>query len=103
MSKTPVSHSTEKSLTKSASEMSTERKQRGKVDRSVMFPVAPPTIGLPPDYAEWLRDLKQRIHAELLRVVLASNAAMVLLYCEIGRRVNQLYGLTDDEIAMVEG
>jgi hypothetical protein len=93
----------EKSLTKNASETSTERKQRGKVDRTVMFPVAPPATELPTDYAEWLGDLKQRIHAERLRVVLASNAAMVLLYWEIGRRVNQLYGLTDDEIAMVEG
>lgn len=44
-------------------------------------------IELPTDYAEWLGDLKQRIHAERLRVVLASNAAMVLLYWEIGRRV----------------
>ncbi|MBK5274528.1 MAG: hypothetical protein JJE30_05695, partial [Desulfuromonadales bacterium] len=76
-----------KSLTTSTPETSTERKQRGEVDRTVMFPVAPTVSELPPDYAEWLGDLKQRIRAERLRVVLASNAAMVLLYWEIGQRV----------------
>jgi predicted nuclease of restriction endonuclease-like (RecB) superfamily len=76
-----------KSLTTIASETSTERKQRGRVDRTVMFPVAPAVIELPPDYAEWLGDLKQKIRAERLRVVLASNAAMVLLYWEIGKNV----------------
>ncbi len=64
-----------------------ERKQRGKVDRTVMFPVAPTANELPGDYAELLVDLKQRIRQERLRVVLASNAAMVMLYWEIGQRV----------------
>jgi predicted nuclease of restriction endonuclease-like (RecB) superfamily len=64
-----------------------ERKQRGRVDRSVMFPV-PPTAGdVPVDYAAWLADLKARIHQERLRVVLASNAVMVLLYWDIGRSI----------------
>lgn len=76
-----------KSLPTGATETSTERKQRGRVDRDVMFPVAPPLTELPPDYAEWLGELKQRIRAERLRVVLASNSAMVLLYWEIGQRV----------------
>jgi predicted nuclease of restriction endonuclease-like (RecB) superfamily len=76
-----------KNLTTNTPEISTERKQRGRVDRTVMFPVAPTLIDLPPDYAEWLGDLKQRIRAERLRVVLASNAAMVLLYWEIGQQV----------------
>jgi len=76
-----------KSLTTSTSETSTERKQRGRVDRTVMFPVAPVVIELPADYAEWLGDLKQKIRTERLRVVLASNAAMVLLYWEIGKNV----------------
>jgi predicted nuclease of restriction endonuclease-like (RecB) superfamily len=69
------------------SDVKPERKQRGRVDRTVMFPVAPPTDELPPDYAEWLGELKQRIRTERLRVVLASNAAMVLFYWEIGQRV----------------
>ncbi len=64
-----------------------DRKQRGRVDRSVMFPVPPPTSDAPPDYAAWLADLKARIQQQRLRVVLASNAVMVLLYWDIGRSI----------------
>lgn len=64
-----------------------ERKQRGQIDRDVMFPVAPSMDELPKDYADWLAELKTRIHKERLRVVLASNAVMMLLYWDIGRRI----------------
>ena len=63
------------------------RKQRGRVDRSVMFPVAPTSAELPPDYMDWLGELKQSIANERLRIVLASNSAMVLLYWDIGKRI----------------
>lgn len=66
---------------------SSERKQRGRIDRTVMFPIAPPKVELPDDYANWLVDLKKRIQHERLRVVLASNVAMVLLYWDIGQRI----------------
>ncbi len=62
----------------------TERKQRGRVDRSAMFPVPPPSSDAPADYADWLVGLKARIRQERLRVVLAGNAVMVLLYWDIG-------------------
>jgi predicted nuclease of restriction endonuclease-like (RecB) superfamily len=64
-----------------------ERKQRGRIDRSVMFPVPPPASDAPPDYAAWLADLKARIQQQRLRVVLASSAVMVLLYWDIGRSI----------------
>ena len=64
-----------------------EREQRGRVDRSAMFPVPPPASDAPPEYAAWLAELKVRIHQERLRVVLAGNAAMVLLYWDIGRSI----------------
>lgn len=64
-----------------------ERKQRGRADGTVMFPVAPPIVELPEDYPTWLADLKQRIQHERLRIVLASNSAMVLLYWDIGQRI----------------
>lgn len=67
--------------------MQSERKQRGRIDRDTMFPVAPTTVELPDDYSAWLADLKQRIQNERLRVVLASNSAMVLLYWDIGQRI----------------
>ncbi|HBE47184.1 conserved hypothetical protein [uncultured spirochete] len=44
---------------------------------------------LPADYATLLTELKQRIREERVRVVLAANAAMVLLYWDIGRTILQ--------------
>ncbi len=77
-----------KKLSKSASKkLPSNRKQRGRVDGTAMFPVAPSIIELPQDYLAWLAELKQRIQRERLRVILASNTAMVLLYWEIGQRI----------------
>ena len=47
----------------------------------------PPPSEAPPDYAAWLADLMARIQQERLRVVLASNAIMVLVYWDIGRSI----------------
>lgn len=69
------------------SRSATERKQRGRTDRSVMFPVPPPASDAPADYAVWLADLKARIRQERLHVVFAGNAVMVLLYWDIGRSI----------------
>jgi predicted nuclease of restriction endonuclease-like (RecB) superfamily len=44
-------------------------------------------MGLPVDYADALGAIKQRIQEERLRVVLSANAAMVLLYWDIGRMI----------------
>lgn len=63
------------------------RRQRGGVDRDVMFPVAPVATESPISYAEVLADLKRRISHERLRVVMASNTAMVLMYWDIGQRI----------------
>lgn len=63
------------------------RKQRGKIDRSAMFPVAPVRHDVPDGYAAVLGEFKDRIRHERLRVVLAGNAAMVLLYWDIGERI----------------
>ncbi|HMW22422.1 MAG TPA: PDDEXK nuclease domain-containing protein [Burkholderiaceae bacterium] len=52
---------------------------------------------MPADYAAWLAEIKGRIHGERLRLVLASNSVMVLLYWDIGQRIlhkqaEQAYG-----------
>lgn len=67
----------------------TERKQRGRVDRSVMFPVAAPVGEMPAGYAGWLAEIKSCIQGERRRLVLASNSVMVMLYWDIGRRILQ--------------
>ena len=42
---------------------------------------------MPAGYAKTLGEIKQRIQQERLRVVMAANAAMVLLYWDIGRMI----------------
>jgi len=49
------------------------------------FLVPPAARDMPHDYALMLEELKTRIQKERLRVVLSANAAMVLLYWDIGR------------------
>src|SRR5579872_1034732 len=71
----------------SSAKPSSVRKQRGRVDRSAMFPVAPFANEIPSDYAGWLASLKERIQQERLKVVLASNVVMILLYWDIGHRI----------------
>ncbi len=59
----------------------------GRQREEARFPAAPAKAGLPRDYADALGAIKQRIREERLRVVLAANAAMVLLYWDIGRMI----------------
>lgn len=61
------------------------RLARGRAQPEARFPVAPARSALPQDYAEALATIKSRIQEERVRVVLAANAAMVLLYWDIGR------------------
>ena len=63
------------------------RKVMGRRQKEAMIPIAPPRGGLPADYAEALQTIKRRIQEERLRVVLSANAAMVLLYWDIGRLI----------------
>jgi predicted nuclease of restriction endonuclease-like (RecB) superfamily len=60
---------------------------RGKTRGGASFPISPPHAGLPSDYAETLSEIKQRIQQVRLRVVMAANSAMVLLYWDIGRMI----------------
>lgn len=51
------------------------------------FPSVPARAVLPPDYAETLRAIQQRIQQERLRVVITANSAMIVLYWDIGRMI----------------
>jgi predicted nuclease of restriction endonuclease-like (RecB) superfamily len=48
------------------------------------IPTTPSAPDLPAEYTNLLAELKQRIREERLRVVMTANAAMVLLYWDIG-------------------
>jgi predicted nuclease of restriction endonuclease-like (RecB) superfamily len=61
------------------------RLARGRTRSEARFPVPPTRAALPKGYAETLATIKSRIQDERVRVVLAANARMVLLYWDIGR------------------
>ena len=58
---------------------------RGRTREGASFPVPPTHAGMPPDYLSTLNEIKARIRTERVRVAMAANAAMVLMYWEIGR------------------
>ena len=64
-----------------------ERRVAGRAGPEAVFPIPPPVAELPQDYAKVFTELKQRIERERLRTVLSANAALVLLYWDIGRMV----------------
>jgi predicted nuclease of restriction endonuclease-like (RecB) superfamily len=64
-----------------------KRKSRGRQREGASFPVPPGGAELPESYAAVLGEIKERIRTERLRVVMAANAAMVLLYWDIGRMI----------------
>jgi predicted nuclease of restriction endonuclease-like (RecB) superfamily len=68
--------------------MSNEQRQsRGRQKPQASFPVAGNKLDLPMDYQSTLKNLKERITNERLRVTLSANAAMVLLYWDIGQTI----------------
>ena len=64
------------------------RKTRGHSHRKdASFPAPVGKGELPANYADLLGQIKERIHSERLRVVLTTNAAMVMLYWDIGKAI----------------
>lgn len=63
------------------------RLARGRARPEARFPAAPVKAALPADYADALAAIRSRIQQERLRVVLSANAAMVLLYWDIGQMI----------------
>lgn len=63
------------------------RQSRGRQKPQASFPVAGNKLDVPMDYSSTLADIKERIANERLRVTLSANAAMVLLYWDIGQTI----------------
>ena len=59
----------------------------GRRKEEALFPAAPPLSDLPEDYAEILIKIKSHIQQERLRVVMAANSAMILLYWDVGKMI----------------
>lgn len=45
------------------------------------------SVNLPEGYANWLKEVKERIQASQQKAVLAANSEMILLYWQIGRDI----------------
>jgi hypothetical protein len=72
---------------------------RGRAAKDASFPVAPARVELPVDYGVVLADLKARLERERLRVIIAANSAMVLLYWDLGRVILDQQARGDGEPA----
>jgi predicted nuclease of restriction endonuclease-like (RecB) superfamily len=60
---------------------------RAREDGAAILPAPPPKSDLPSGYAETLGELKARIRQARVRVVLAANASVILLYWDIGHTI----------------
>ncbi len=58
-----------------------------KKKEGIAVPVADTTQVMPEDYALFLQDLKTRIRKERIKTVLSANAALVMLYWDIGNAI----------------
>lgn len=65
------------------------RKSMGKQKPDVIIPAPATLTEMPGGYESFLKNLKERIIRERLKTVLSANAAMILLYWEIGRSILQ--------------
>jgi len=63
------------------------RRHSGRSRDGVSLPAKPPIKELPSTYAELLRDIKEQVSSQRLRIVLSANAAMVQLYWDIGKAI----------------
>ena len=63
------------------------RRSRGSAKPDVMMPVPDTLAGMPEGYPALLADIKERIVHERVKAVLSANAAMVLMYWDIGRAI----------------
>ncbi len=67
-----------------------ERKRRNPRSRKeVIMPVPAAENQMPDSYSEFLGNLKKRIQQERLKVVLSANAALVMMYWDIGNDILQ--------------
>ena len=63
------------------------RKQRGRKIEEVVFPLPDSLHNIPEWYADFITQVKERITHERIKTVLSANAALIVLYWEIGARI----------------
>lgn len=63
------------------------RKSRGSAKPDMLMPVPDTLAAMPEGYSRLLAGIKERVAHERIKAVLSANAAMVLLYWDIGRSI----------------
>jgi predicted nuclease of restriction endonuclease-like (RecB) superfamily len=71
------------------SAMTEERLARGKKREGASFPIAANRAELPQGYSDLFEEIKTKVDGSRLRMVMAANTAMVVLYWEIGQLILQ--------------
>jgi DUF1016 N-terminal domain len=64
------------------------RKQRGKIMKDIVFPVADTQLNLPDGYGDFILQIKERVLKARLQTVLSANTSMILLYWAIGNDIS---------------
>jgi hypothetical protein len=70
-----------------AKKKANDRKFLGLNKPGVGFPIGSSLTEVPSGYSDFLKELKTRIGQERLRVVIASNAALINMYWDIGNAI----------------
>lgn len=68
------------------------RQRHGRTRNDVVMPVPVPAGGMPDDYGPFLENLKIRIKQERLKAVFSANAALILMYWDIGALILEKQG-----------
>lgn len=66
-----------------------KRNALAKSKEGIELPIPDMTQKLPDDYSQLLQDLKTRIRNERIKTVFSANAAMVMLYWDIGQAIRE--------------
>ena len=68
-------------------EKNDRRQRQSQARKDVVMPVPVPAGSMPDGYGLFLEDLKTRIRQERLKAVFSANAAMILMYWDIGKLI----------------
>jgi predicted nuclease of restriction endonuclease-like (RecB) superfamily len=67
--------------------MKSKRKQMGREENEVVFPLAESLSSMPDTYRNFIIELKEQIRKERLKAVLSANTAMIIMYWNIGKSI----------------
>ena len=68
---------------------SSDRNERGKQMKEVVFPVGDSKLNLPNGYLSFIKEIKHQIINTRLQTVIAANTTMIILYWKIGNAILQ--------------